>query len=440
MKYKVLIRVLIILLSTSAVLRSQTKLELTLEDCIKIGIDSNKVLKVDKSKLEFAEQKLKEVNTLFYPTLKFLGTYSRFSPIDPFVLGGGFVISPSILDNYTTKLMLNSPIFTGNRISGTSELNEYNIKAAKEDYNKDLAQLKYDIKNGFWNYYKAKQLQKSIDDNIKQVEAHLFDVQNLMNNGLATLNDVLKVKVQLSNVRLMKLDADNNIEIAMIGLANTMGISLNTQIELKVESGKWGEVGQFYQIPSLDVLVQTATLNRSEVKALQMRIKAAEASITVVKSGWYPQISVGANLTYANPNPRIFPTVEKFNTTWDVSLQLSYDIWNWKVTSYQTAQAEIVLDQNKIMLEQIKDGIVFEVKQVYLSLIKSQEKVKLAFETVKQAEENLRVTYDKFKMGLAINSDVVDAEYTLLNANITYVTSFVDYEVLYAKLQRSTEQ
>ena len=92
------------------------------------------------------------------------------------------------------------------------------------------------------------------------------------------------------------------------------------------------------------------------------------------------------------------------------------------------------------MLEQIKDGIVFEVKQVYLSLIKSQEKVKLAFETVKQAEENLRVTYDKFKMGLAINSDVVDAEYTLLNANITYVTSFVDYEVLYAKLQRSTEQ
>ena len=92
MKYKILIRFLIMLLGIAAVLKGQTKLELTLEDCIRIGIDSSKVLKVDKSKVDFAEQKLKEVNTQFYPTLKFLGTYSRFSEVDPFVLGGGFVI------------------------------------------------------------------------------------------------------------------------------------------------------------------------------------------------------------------------------------------------------------------------------------------------------------------------------------------------------------
>ena len=61
----------------------------------------------------------------------------------------------------------------------------------------------------------------------------------------------------------------------------------------------------------------------------------------------------------------------------------------------------------------------------------------VAGQNVTQAEENYRVTNDKFKNGLALNSDLLDAEVALLQAKTDYIQSIVDYELAQAKLNKS---
>jgi outer membrane protein TolC len=171
---------------------------------------------------------------------------------------------------------------------------------------------------------------------------------------------------------------------------------------------------------------------------MELRLKASEEGVTIAKSSWYPQVMAGANYIYANPNQRIFPSKDQFNGTWDVGLSLSFDIWNWQTASYQTAQAEAARDQSQTALAQAKDAVILDVTSSYLTALKAKHKMGKAEEGVQQAEENYRVTNGKFKSGMAINSDLLDAESALLQAKVNSTTAVVDYLIALAKLDKAT--
>jgi outer membrane protein TolC len=417
----------------SALLYGQEVKVVSLEDCIKIGVDNSKTLKISNSKVLSAKERLNEIKTAQLPTLRLSSSYSRLSPVDPFQIGT-LQISPSILDNYSARLTLSQPLFTGNRLSSNTELTEFNSLAAETDYSRDKNQLILDIKVAYWNYAKSLKVKETLEKNIVQVKARLADLENLYNNGLATNNELLKVKVQLSNFEILLLDAANNIDISLYNLNNTLGIPVNTKLEPKAII----ELKQ-PEVPKLDDLIKLSKHNRSDLKSLDYRIKSGEAGISFSKAGWYPQLNFTANYLYANPNSRIFPSVEKFKGTWDLGLTLTYDIWNWKVTSYQTKQAEANLEQTKITKEITENNIDLEVNQNYKSLISVSAKMKLTKETVEQAQENYRVTNEKYKSGLLLNSEVVDAETTLLLAEINNITTIADYLIVIARLEKSIE-
>jgi outer membrane protein TolC len=50
------------------------------------------------------------------------------------------------------------------------------------------------------------------------------------------------------------------------------------------------------------------------------------------------------------------------------------------------------------------------------------------------------VTNEKFRSGLVLNLEVVDAETSLLLAEINYTTTIIDYFIGVAKLEKATEQ
>ena len=83
------------------------------------------------------------------------------------------------------------------------------------------------------------------------------------------------------------------------------------------------------------------------------------------------------------------------------------------------------------------DGVNLEVSQSYLSLAKAKEKISYAIENRDQAKENYRVTNEKFKAGMVLNSELVDAESVLLIANINYISSIVEYKLATAKLEKA---
>jgi outer membrane protein TolC len=426
---------LIVLLSISNAVNAQDKLSLTLDRAIEIGLQNSKLLHSSLMKVKGAEAKVKEVSALRLPSLKLNAGYRKLSEVDPFIITtpfGSFPIAPGIFDNYSVQLSVFQPLFTGFRLAGNVNLNEELSKATTEEYNKDKSELMFNIKNSYWGVFKAIQFKKVMDETVEQIKAHVEDAKNLEKAGMLTRNDILKIEVQLSNAIYQQLEAENAVKLTMTALNNVMGIPLNTQIEIASDVN----LNQ-YKSDELSKLVDAAINNRPEIKAADSRVKASEAGITIAKSSWYPQLSLYVNYYYSKPNQRILPTQNKFDGTWDAGINLSMNVWDWLTTKHQTDQAEAQLAQAVDGMGLIKDGITLEVTQNYLSLTQTNKKIEIAKLIVSQAEENMRVTSQKFKNGLATSSDLIDAETALISAKTNFTTSIVDHELAKAKLEKS---
>ncbi len=423
-----------ILLSTAAIAQQK---EITLDEGIQIGLKNSKTLHSSKMKVVSAEANLSEINASRLPSLSLNATYTRLSPITPFSFTlpfvGTYTISPSILDNYNLKLTLQQPLFTGFKLSSSSDIAKYNSLAARQQYSQDQQDLILNIKNAYWGLFNAEKVKEAINDNYQQVKAHLTDVQNFFKQGLSTKNDVLKVEVQLSEIQLQQIDARNSVKIAVVNLDNIIGLPLSTELMIP-QNVNVSENTEY----DLDQLIDQAMQNRPDLKALNYQVEASKSSIKLAESNWYPQIYLTGDYYYSKPNQRIFPSENKFEGTWDVGVGLSVNLWNWGATKDQTTQAEAQYEQSTDGLKTMKDAITLEVTQDFYDMVKAKEKVLVADQTVAQAEENYRVTDDKFKQGMALNSDLLDAETALLQAKTNQIQSLVDYELAAAKIERST--
>jgi outer membrane protein TolC len=425
---------------------AQQKMSLTIEQAVQIGMENSKALRTSQFKLEAADARSSEMNTLRLPSLKFNGTYTRLSDVPPsqIVLPANFImpgvpptdsratLSPTVLDNYGLKATLQQPLFTGGKISGAANAAEYLSDATKEDYKKDKAEVQYNIKAAYWNLFRAYEFKKFVDENVNQIKSHAKEAENLMKQGMLTSNDLMKVQVQLSDALVRQIDATNNVKLAMYALNNTLGLPLQTEIELvstiQIADRTWEEV---------DKLVDRAFEKRPDVIGMNARVKAGESGLTSARGGWWPQIYLVGNYNYLRPNSRIFPTVDKFKDTWDVTLSLSFDIWNWWQTGYQANQAQAQLAQAQEGLSMMKDGVMLEVTQSYLGVNQFKERKAVSEQGVRQAEENYRITNDKYKKGLTPNSELLDAEVALLQAKLNLTQSLVDYELSIARLSKA---
>lgn len=426
---------IIALLIFSATIFAQQKLSLTVEQAVQNGLENSKALRTSQFKVNAAEAKSSETNGLGLPSLKFQGAYTRLSDIPPSAIStpfGTFEIAPTILNNYTLRATIQQPLFTGGKISGAQDASEYASEATKEDYKKDRADVIYNIKAAYWNVFRAIEFKKFVDENVAQIKAHATDAENMMKQGLLTNNDLLKVQVQLSDALVRQIDASNNVRLSTIALNNTLGLPLSTEIELastiQITEREWEPIDQ---------LVKKAFENRPEIIGMDARVKASESALSSAQGGWWPQVYLTGNYNYLRPNQRIFPSKDEFKDTWDVTLSVSVDIWNWNQTGYQTTQAESQVAQAQEGLSMIKDGVTLEVTQQYLSVLQAKERKNVSEQGVRQAEENYRVTNERYKKGLNVNSDLLDAEVALLQAKLNLTQSLVDYELSMARLARA---
>jgi outer membrane protein len=428
-------------------LLAQQKMSLTIDQAVQIGMENSKALRTSQFKVQAADAKASEVNTLGLPSLKFNGTFTRLSPVPaltlPFPAYGindpltnivqfqtiNYPLTSDIVNNYGLKATLQQPLFTGGKISGAIDAAEYAAKATQEDHKKDQADVLYNIKAAYWNLYRAIDFKKFVDENVDQIKSHTVDAENLYKQGLLNTNDVMKVRVQLSDALVRQIDAKNNVQLAMYMLNNTLGLPIQTEIELastiNITDRDWA---------TADQLLKTAFEKRPEILGMNARVKAGEAGLTSARGGWWPQIFLVGNYNYNRPNQRYFPSTDEFKYSWDVSVAVSFDLWNWNQTGHQTTQAQAQLAQAQEGLSMTKDGITLEVTQSYLNIQKAKERKIVSEQGVAQAEENYRTMDGKYKQGLVANSELLDAEVALLQAKLNLTQSLVDYELAIAQL------
>ena len=411
--------------------------KLTLKQSLQIGIKNSKDLIISKAKLVSSDAQVTAASSQMLPQLSFTANYTRLSNVPPFEVSLPFlpqpiVISPTILDNYNFRLSLQQPLFTGFRLLSLKSAAKLNYEASKIDYSKDMNEVAWKIQNGFWNYYRTQLNVNILNENLSQIKQHLDDTKNFLANGVATKNDLLKLEVQYSSVKLQKIDAENQLDIARASFNLAIGLPLEAPTQIDPEEIKVGPTELNFQN-----LISEANTNRNELKSMEFKLNASVDMLKVAESGWYPAVYLNGDYMYNKPNQRFIPAIDQYKNTWDVGVTLSWSLWNWGYTGSQATVAEQNKVQTETSIAQLKDAINIEVYQDYLIFKRSFDKVEVSKLGVKQAEENYRITQEKYNTQVASSTDLIDAETSLLQAKTNYNNSLTEYELAKVQLDKS---
>jgi len=414
-----------------------------LADCISQALGKNPSLQISEAKLQAAEARSSEAATSLLPQLRLSGRAAELSKIDPFGLTLGppinlsMILFPSITENYSLKLTLQQPLFTGFKLQKNLEMAELNASATREDLTKDQSDLVLNVITAYWSLYRTVKIEEVIQQSVEQMSEHLKDVKNLLQQGMATDADVMKVQVQCSDVKVKQIEAKNAIRLAEMALNSMIRNSLATEIvPIDTPIISPNLTGTLLD-ENLSRLQSLAMDRRPERKSMQFRRDMSSAGVAAAKSGWYPQIFLAANYDYARPNQRIIPPKDQWDGTWDVGVTFQWNIWDWYATAHQTAQAEALLRQSEAGIVQLEDAVVLDVAQQYYSAQTAREKVEVAFGGMEQAQESYRMTSEKYKNGLTSNTELLDAETALLQAKLTHTQAVVDYTLALARLKKA---
>ena len=101
----------------------------------------------------------------------------------------------------------------------------------------------------------------------------------------------------------------------------------------------------------------------------------------------------------------------------------------------KSEQARQDVIQIKESLKLLKEQIELEVFNSYLTIQSELEKIQISKLAIESAEENYRLTKDKYQYQLATSNDLIDADVELMDAKTKLAIAQADYQLAKVKLE-----
>jgi outer membrane protein TolC len=271
-------------------------------------------------------------------------------------------------------------------------------------------------------------LARSLDS----MAAHVRELRSRFDQGLIPPNDVLSAEAQQSRQRVLAIEARNTRAIADADLRRLTGLDTPVRVEpdATLETA-------LLPAPAADALLEEARRGRPEARALANRAEASRAQEAAVGATARPQIGVNAGYDYARPNPRIFPRAGTWQDSWDVSVNVSWLLWDGGRRRAERAEAAAASHAVAARARDFDRQVAFEVQQRWLELDSSRAAIGAAADGVRSASEARRVVGERFNAGVITSTEVVDADLAVLQAELDLTRARAGARLAEARLNRA---
>src|SRR5580704_10078970 len=383
------------LMIIAVALTAQTK-TLSLEAAVQLGVQNSKQLKLSQSKIDQAMSQFEQSKDAALPTAKASVGYdhalmlSRKLSIPGDTAKSGTIKLPFDNPLYEATLTINEPIFAGNQFKYAQQSADLLIKMSKLHAEKDKDEVVYTVINSYLNYYKIKQNQDIVTQDLQDIQNKLDEITKYENQGLATLNDVLRFQLQKSNTQLTQLELENNRKIANYNLNVLLGLPDSTELQVQEVSYKLDMSNP------RDQYLQQALRDRKEFGSITYQSEIADINIKKIHDEKLPTVGVGGSLYYFNLTKPIIPSSGAFLAPFVVGVNASWDISTLYKNKNKLNEANIEKRQVDITRDMQVDKVKTEVNQSYRNYELSLERIKVLQDAVTQSTENEREMESKF--------------------------------------------
>ena len=409
---------------------------LTATAAVRQALTDNPTVQAVRQQRAAAAASVREARRAWLPVVQGQAQYRRLSTNVDYTVdlpsGVGqqpVTFAPAILDRYAVRATVEQPVFTGRRVPNQVAGARAETRAAQAQLTSTRSDVAYRARAAYWGLYEARARRRAAADALRLLERRLTDVQNERAAGRATEAEVLRVQARRDQVRVERIQARTAAASARRALNDQRGRPLDAPVVL----ADTVTVDAAAALPSDPVPMARA--QRSDLDALRQTVRARAAAVQEAQAGWFPQVSLVASTLYARPNEQLFPPEDRFQTTWEAGVTLS-----WRLSAGIGAVADRARARRQQAQYELQDrqrAVAAEVRDQVENVDQAREAVQAATTSVESARAAYRATQSRYEAGMAVISDLLDAERALREARAALATAQADYALAQAALDRA---
>jgi len=401
----------------------------TLKSSVEFALKHSTQILSSKEEVVAAEANKKKEFSEFLPKLSASYAYTRK---DEEKRGStGAITSPENLYGFTATV--DQPVFSGFSKLTQHEISSLDLGVAKLLERQARQDLILNVKKAYFELLQMEKLEKVARQAVTQLTAHAAVARNFYEVGMIPRNDLLKAEVELANAKQDLVVAKNNVLVAV----SRFNVLLRRPIDDPVAVEDVMTHEPFTQ--AYEGCVETALKERDEIQIADQELKIAEKDVGLTRKDYYPSIDLQANYYKKGDNAGLDGgdgISDRDN--WDLVATASWTLWDWRKTHYNVREKYSRLAQAKYKQAEIIDSIQQEVKEAYLRVKESEKNILTVQKAVEQAQENFRISEERYKEQVATSTEVLDAQTLLTKTQTNYFNALSSFNVSKARLNRAT--
>ncbi|TKT87985.1 TolC family protein [Dyadobacter frigoris] len=394
---------------------------ITLAQAQQMALTQNKRLKSAQYSIEAAKAAREGINGADKPMVdgSVMGFYVG-KPLNTLLPEYG--VSPSVI--------VKQSIYAAGKIKLGKQAADKGIEIYQEQKAVAESEVLFNVQKAYWQVASVNEKITLATTFKSLLESLLKQLTNLFNAGMIYKNDMLRVQVQLNDAELNLNKAKDGLVMAKLNLAQTIGMPADAEIILADSV-----VGAFNPLLSESYL--SAAENRSEIRLLKKALEAERLQEKILKADFKPTVGLLAS-GFASIGPKMnFENGNNVLSSYVGLVSVSIPIWDWGQKASKVKEQSFKISAQQLQMEETRELISLEAQNAYLQLNQAAKRIDLSQASVQQADENLRLSNDRFKAGTVTGQDVLEAQTLWQQAYSHVIDAKVEYKVSEAAYKKA---
>ena len=416
----------------------------TLDQLKQLAVENNYNLRSARNAIQQSKEQKSEAFTKYFPSVSATGVGLSFDKhlidIDLGLPANLVNLLPAGIELPSDIKMIKNgvygsvsavqPVFMGGQIINGNKLAKVGVEASEIKLEASEDQVEMTTEQYYWQIVSIKeklQTLKAVLDMLTQLEK---DVNNMVRVGAVNRNDLLQVQLRKGEVESAQLELENGLATVSQLLAQHVG-KTGEPLDVTVPDGF--AVGT---VPALPVALrqdhQSALSATPQYRLLAKNVEAHRLQHKMKVGENLPAVAVGASYSwnnFLNDNNRgsgvLFATV-------------NVPISNWWGGSHAIKKKKLALDDAREMMEDSGQKLIIYMNNAWSAVETSHKKLLIAHKAIAQAEENLRLHRDYYRVGTTTMTDLLLAEEQYQQACDRYTDAYATMQTKILEYRQAT--
>lgn len=479
----------LVFISLFVMLQLQAQREIGIEDCRQMALKNNKSLQITNENLNAARELKKAAFTQFLPNFSANGTYMHnqkspsllaedaMLPVGTKMPDGSFGFTPeqvtnswTLIDGQPIPLDANQmpfnpktnpekvawknhallpkesmefdmrnvfagsvgfiqPVFMGGKIVELYRMAKYGENLASAQQESKTTELLLEVDEAYWRVISLNSKVKLAHEYKNLIAKVDTNISIMMEEGLATKAEALKVRVKLNEAEMTISKAENGLSLSKMALNQLCGFEIE-------EDDTYSDDGlDSDQVTEL-ISTENALANRPEIKALTQVENMAKSNEKIMLSRFMPNVVMAGNYIVSNPN--VFNGYQKdFAGMFNVGIVASVPLFHFGDKFHTLNAAKSQRKIASMEIEQAKEKMQLQIQQNSYRLAESM-KMKIATQkSIEHASESLRYASEGFNEGVITSTDLLAAQTMWLSAQSENIDANISFKLCNLYLAKS---